>query len=221
LGEYSDKGISGQYLRPNIHPIYQLARLIAFSDNIFAFALTLLILIFPFQALPRGPFFTQLLTLKDSFLAYFVSFYTVGLFWLAHHRYFRYILKFDTGLFLINLVLLLFIAILPFPTYLLGADGFSSIAAAFYAGMLSLMNVLYLLLWWYASSRHRLISPTLEQDVITDERLRRLLPLSMFVISIGLALINSFLAMAVWIAAGLLTHFVPLGRRKSSRKGDE
>jgi uncharacterized membrane protein len=198
-----------------------LSRLIAFSDNIFAFAITLLILIFPFQALPRGPFFTQLLTLKDSFLAYFVSFYTVGLFWLAHHRYFRYIIKSDTGLFLINLVLLLFIAILPFPTYLLGADGFSSIVAAFYAGMLALMNVLYLLLWWYASSRHRLISPTFEQDVITSERLRRLLQLSMFIISIGLALINSFLAMAVWIAVGLPAHFVPMGRRKSSRKGDQ
>jgi hypothetical protein len=86
--------------------------------------------------------------------------------------------------------------------------------------VLSLLNVLYLLLWWYASSRHRLIAPTLEQDVITEERLRRLLQLSLFVISIGLALLNSFLAMAVWIAAGLPTHFVPLGR-KSIRKVDE
>ncbi len=197
-----------------------LARLIAFSDNVFAFAITLLIIIFPFQALPRGPFVTQLLTLKGTFLAYLVSFYIIGLFWLAHHRLFRYIIKFDTGLFLLNLVLLLFIAILPFPTYLLGADGFSSTAAVFYAGMLSLLNVLYLLLWWYASSRHRLISPTLEQDVITSERLRRLLVLSIIVISIGVALINTFLAMAVWIVAGLLTHFVPMGRRKSSRKGD-
>jgi hypothetical protein len=57
--------------------------------------------------------------------------------------------------------------------------------------------------------------------VITSERVRRLLQLSIFVISIGLALINTFLAMAVWIVAGLLAHFVPIGRRKSIRKGDE
>jgi hypothetical protein len=95
-----------------------------------------------------------------------------------------------------------------------------SIVAAFYAGMLSLINVLYLLLWWYASSRHRLISPTLEQDVITNERLRRLVQLSILVISIGLAFITPFLAMAAWIAAGT-PHFVQLGRRKSIRKGDE
>jgi uncharacterized membrane protein len=69
--------------------------------------------------LPRGPLFSQLLTLKGTFLAYLVSFYIIGLFWLAHHRYFRSILKFDTGLFLLNLVLLLLMAILPFPTYLI------------------------------------------------------------------------------------------------------
>lgn len=50
-----------------------LARLIAFSDSVFAFAITLLILIFPFQALPPGPIFTQLLALKGTFLAYLVS----------------------------------------------------------------------------------------------------------------------------------------------------
>ncbi len=197
-----------------------LGRIIAFSDNVFAFAITLLIIIFPFQTLPPGPLFTQLLALKGTFLAYFVSFYTVGMFWLAHHRYFRYIIKFDTGLFLMNLVLLLFIAVLPFPTYLLGADGFSSLVAAFYAGVLSLMQLLYLLLWWYDSARHRLISPSLEQSVITSERLRRFLQLSMFVISIGLALITPFLAMAVWLVGWLPTRFVPMGRT-SRRKGDE
>jgi hypothetical protein len=81
-------------------------------------------------------------------------------------------------------------------------------------------NFLYLLLWWYASSRHRLIPPTLEKGFITYERLRRLLQLSIFVISIGLALINPFLAMAAWIAATLTPFFVPVVIRKSIRKGD-
>ena len=203
------------------HPPSQLSRVINFSDSVFAFAITLMVIIFPFQSFPPGHFFQHLYDLRGTFLAYLVSFYSVGLFWFAHHRYFRYILKFDTGLFMINLVLLMCIAILPFPTYLLEADAYSSVAATFYAGLLSLINGLYLLLWWYASSRHRLISPTLEQDVITRERLRRLLYLSVFVFSIGLALLNPYVALVVWVVGWVPADFVPLRRSKSSSKGDE
>jgi uncharacterized membrane protein len=199
----------------------QLSRVINFSDSVFAFAITLMVIIFPFQNLPPGGFFQQLYSLRGTFLAYLVSFYAVGLFWFAHHRYFRYILKVDYGLFVINLVLLMFIAILPFPTRLLEADAYSSGAAAFYAGLLSLVNALYLLLWWYASSRHRLISPTLEQDVITRELVRRLLHLSVFLISIGLALLNPYVALVVWVVGWIPANFVPLHRKKSSSKGDK
>jgi uncharacterized membrane protein len=203
---------------------YGLSRLISFSDDVFAFAITLLVIAFAYPALPSslsaGQFFAQLFTLKDSFISFLVSFYIVGFFWLSHHQYFRYISKFDTGLFLINLTLLLCIAFLPFPTYLVGHYGDRSIVAAFYAAMLTLMSVLYLLLWWNASSRHRLIPPTVEQNVITYECVKRLVQISIFVISIGLALITLYLAIPAWIAAGLIYHFVPMGRRTSIRKGD-
>jgi TMEM175 potassium channel family protein len=150
-----------------------------------------------------------------------LSFYIIGLFWNIHHHYFRYILKFDPGLFLLNLTLLLLIAFLPFPTYLLGHYGDQSIVAAFYAATLSLLQVLYLLLWWYATSRHRLISPTLEQGLITFERWRRLLQLSIFVISIGLAFIHLYLAILAWIAVTLISFIVPMERGRSIRHGDE
>lgn len=61
----------------------------------------------------------------------------------------------------------------------------------------------------------------LEQDVITRERVRRLLYLSVFVISIGLALLNPFVALAVWIVGWIPANFVPVSRRKSSSKGGE
>ncbi len=204
---------------------YEVSRLIGFSDGVFAFAITLLVLTLPYPTLPASlsarQFFAQLLTLKDSFISYLVSFYIIGLFWLLHHLYFRYILKFDTGLFLMNLTVLLLIAFLPFPTYLLGHYGDRSIVAAFYAATLSLVQLLYLLLWWYATSRRRLISPTLEQGLITFERWRRLLLLGMFVISIGLAFINLNLAILAWIAVTLISFFVPMERGKSIRQGDE
>jgi len=204
---------------------YGVARVIGFSDGVFAFAITLLVITLPYPSLPPsltvGQFFAQLLSLKDSFISYLVSFYIIGLFWLLHHQYFRYIIKFDTRLFLLNLTLLLLIAFLPFPTYLLGHYGDRSVVAAFYAAILSLLQLLYLLLWWYATSRHRLIAPTLEHGLVTFERWRRLLQLSVFVISIGLAFINLYLAVLAWIAATLISFFVPMERGKSIRQGDE
>jgi uncharacterized membrane protein len=203
------------------HQPSQLSRVISFSDSVFAFAITLMVIIFPFQNVPHGLYFQQLYTLRGAFLAYLVSFYAIGLFWLSHQRYFRYLRTCDIGLFVINLVLLMCIAILPFPTYLLEADAFSSEAAAMYAGVLSLINALYLLLWCYASSRHRLIAPTLEKDVISSESVRRLLQLGVFVISIGVALLNPFVALAVWFVGWVPTYFVRVRGSKSSSIGDE
>jgi uncharacterized membrane protein len=101
---------------------YEVSRLLGFSDGVFAFAITLLVLTIPYPTLPAslgaGQFFTQLLLLKDSFISYLLSFFIIGLFWSIHHHYFRFIVKFDPGLFLLNLTLLLVIAFLPFPTYL-------------------------------------------------------------------------------------------------------
>jgi uncharacterized membrane protein len=211
----------GQHMQEADHQPSQLSRVISFSDSVFAFAITLMVIIFPFQNVPHGLYFQQLYNLRGTFLAYLVSFYAIGLFWLSHQRYFRYFLKTDTVLFVMNLVLLMCIAILPFPTYLLEADSFSSQAAAIYAGVLSLINLLYLLLWLYASSRHRLIAPTLQQEVITTESVRRLLQLGVFVISIGVALLIPYLALAVWMVGWLPAYFVGMPSRKLSSTGAE
>jgi uncharacterized membrane protein len=194
-----------------------LVRLIAFSDGVFAFAITLLIITIPYPnslpaSLSAGQFFGQLYALKSYFISYLFSFYIIGMYWLAHHLYFRYIIKFDEDLFLINLTLLLFIAFLPFPTYLLGHYGDRPIVVAFYGGMLSLISLLFLLLWWYATTQHRLISSTLDQNVIRYVQVRRLAQSSMFIISIGLALIAPFLAEAAWtgsLIVLMLTSKVP------------
>ena len=210
----------GQHMQEADHQPSQLSRIINFSDSVFAFAITLMVIIFPFQNVPHGLYVQQLYNLRGTFLVYLVSFFAIGLFWLSHQRYFRYMLRSDTVLFALNLVLLMCIAILPFPTYLLQADAFSSEAAALYAGVLSLINLLYLLIWWYASSRHRLIAPTLGQDVIATERIRRLLQLGVFVISIGVALLNPYVTLVVWMVGWVPAYFVRVPTSKSSGKGN-
>lgn len=183
---------------------YGVSRLVAFSDGVFGFAITLLITSIPVPELPRSAsadqIVQQLLGLLPNFYSYVFSFYMVGIYWMAHHRTFRYIIKFDTRLLWMNLTLLLLIAFLPFPTSLLGRYGDTSIITAFYAATLSVVSLIYLLLWWYASSHHRLISPDLDQKKITQLRVRGLITLTIFIISIGLSFISPSLAKAAWIA---------------------
>jgi uncharacterized membrane protein len=183
---------------------YGVSRLVAFSDGVFGFAITLLITSIPVPELPRSAsadqIVQQLLGLLPNFYSYVFSFYMVGIYWMAHHRTFRYIIKFDTRLLWMNLTLLLLIAFLPFPTSLLGRYGDTSIITAFYAATLSTVSLIYILLWWYASSHHRLISPDLDQKKITQLRVRGLITLTIFIISIGLSFISPSLAKAAWIA---------------------
>src|SRR5205814_6853937 len=92
----------------------------AFSDGVFAIAITLLILEIrvPPVGTPGG-LRVALPHLWPSFLAFLASFLTIGVMWLNHHRLFTLIRKSDDGLIAFNLLLLLGITWIPFPTALL------------------------------------------------------------------------------------------------------
>jgi uncharacterized membrane protein len=98
-------------------------RIAAFSDAVFAFAMTLLAIgiIVPDVSGPmtENELLGILVGLIPNILGYFVCFLSVGLFWVGHHRMFRYIKRADSGLIWINLALMLFIAITPFSSSVL------------------------------------------------------------------------------------------------------
>jgi uncharacterized membrane protein len=113
-------------------------RLEAFSDGVFAIAITLLVLEIkvppPDMTLEAG-----LLRLWPSYLAYTVSFLVIGAIWINHHAMFRHIVRVDETLLLLNVLHLMLIAFLPFPTAVL-AEAFhrkagEPIATAFYGGL--------------------------------------------------------------------------------------
>ena len=157
---------------------YEMSRFIGLSDDVFAFAMTLLVVnLLPYADFGAAPspaqFFQHLISpaFLDHLLSFVLSLFIIGHVWYTHHVLFRYIIKCDLRLFRLNLTLLLCVAFMPFPTDLLSRYG-DAIIAAFYAGILALLNVLMQLLWWYASAHHRLLRPTLEQNVITSIHVR-------------------------------------------------
>jgi uncharacterized membrane protein len=141
-------------------------RLEAFSDGVFAIAATLLVLEIDVNT-TNGAQLTHALTeIWPSYLAYVTSFITIGIIWINHHHNMRAIERPDRTFMFINLLLLLDVAFIPFPTKLVAEylrhDGEGPAVIA-YAGTLLLMAVLYTSWWRYARNGRRLIAPTVSE----------------------------------------------------------
>jgi uncharacterized membrane protein len=137
----------------------ETGRVEAFSDGVFAIAITLLVLELK---IPRGLSSAGLaVALREewpSYAAFLCSFGTIGIMWLNHHRLFMLIRRVDRVLLVLNGLLLLGVSVVPFPTALLadylGHDG-DRLAAAVYGGLFVFIALGFNVLWRYAASGAR------------------------------------------------------------------
>jgi uncharacterized membrane protein len=149
-----------------------LERLVFFSDAVFAIAITILVLDI---RLPAGAdsassreLFLSLAGLWHEYLAFFISFWLIGLCWISHHRKFLYIRRVDNQLLILNLLMLMMIAFIPFPTAVM-SENVSFTATGFYALTMILACLSGLILWWHAARDHRLVDPNLDRRQIWRE----------------------------------------------------
>src|SRR5262245_52282205 len=145
------------------------ARLEAFSDGVFAIAITLLVLEISVPVGSEEDLLRAVLDQWPSYLAYFVSFASVGAIWLAHTAVTEYLDHADRWLMRLNLLLLLFVSFLPFPTKLLAQsvneEDAGRVATTIYGLTLLITAVVLSALWRYAVSE-RLVRPdTTDADV--------------------------------------------------------
>jgi len=128
-------------------------RLEAFSDGVFAIAITLLVLdIHVPDPSTTADLAQQLGSQWPSYVAYGVSFLTIGIIWINHHAMLRRIRAIDHEILILNLLLLLCVGLLPFTTALMAAylkesEG-ETLAAAIYAGSFLLMSVVFAAMNW-------------------------------------------------------------------------
>ena len=136
-------------------------RLEAFSDAVFAIAITLLALTLQVPVLnPVTPeaLAEDLAAKWPTYLSFLLSFVTLLIAWVYHHRLLEAAKHAGTGLFYTNGILLLVVATVPFPTALLGAyltTPAASVVAAIYAGYIGVLNFTYNLLWWVVVRQQR------------------------------------------------------------------
>ena len=148
--------------------IKETGRLEAFSDGVIAVAITLLALEIKVPPIDEGGMLLQRLVEQwPIYVAFLLSFATIGIMWINHHRLFTVIRRVDHNFLILNVLLLMGITLVPFTSALVGEyighDG-EEIAAMIYSGMFVLIAVFFNLMWWYAA-RH-------EWVVLEGENLR-------------------------------------------------
>jgi len=111
----------------------EFARIVAFSDGVFAIAITLLVLSLNVDDLNRDDLWRGIWDLRENFLAYGISFAVIGRFWLVHHRFFGEVTAFDGRLLALNMLYLAFIVLIPFSSQLLGDFGGETPSVVVYA----------------------------------------------------------------------------------------
>lgn len=141
-------------------------RLEAFSDGVFAVAITLLVVNLAVPVPDHGLLGRQLVTHWPSFAAYGISFLTIGIIWVNHHGLFRNFADVDRTMLFLNLLMLFFVVTIPFATatmatYLRSRGTDASLAAAIYQGVFLCMSLAFGgLSWWSIRHRHLVVPLT-------------------------------------------------------------
>ena len=125
----------------------------AFSDGVFAIAITLLVLeLRPPDGVPNGSsLLRELVALWPEYLVYFASFATIGIMWFNHYALFHSVRSVSYTALIANLALLLLVCFIPFTTLLLARVGLIPEAAAFYGLILFALSLCFNVLWYAAS----------------------------------------------------------------------
>jgi uncharacterized membrane protein len=201
-----------------------LSRIETFADSVIAIAITLLVLTLADPPPDTGQtrLAREVLDQWPHFLAYGLSFAVIGRFWVVHHHLFRYVQRYDSGFLALNLVFLLTVAFLPYPTDLLGEHGDDPFAVIVYAASVAVASLASNLLWVYATRGRRLVDPKLPEYEIRHVRQRSQLNAAVFLISIPLALITPVLAYAAWLSVFPLRMLLrTIHRRELARQARE
>lgn len=177
-------------------------RVEAFSDGVFAIAITLLVLNIRIpEAHDAAELWHALGAQWPFYFAYVVSFLVIGVMWLNHHTAFSYIARVDRALISLNLLLLMMVAALPFPTALvaqnLGHGSAANVAAAVYGALMVGHALTFTLFWNYATRTGHCFDERVDVAAARATRGRFALGLVVYPLTVALAFASAPAALAV------------------------
>lgn len=198
---------------------YEVGRLLALSDGVFAIAMTLLVLDIPVPQLEHASDTSlqhALGALRPNVASFALSFLLVGMYWIGHRRLLRGLVRIDSWLVWLNLITLMLVCAVPFSSGLLSRYGNLATAVVLYAVNLSLLGLLVFGLR-VQSWRGGLVAvvPSREQRRLL--MLSSLLGIAVFTASIPIALYNPAAGEYTWLALPIASWALGLRRRSLDR----
>jgi len=192
------------------------SRVEAFSDGVFAIAITLLVLTIAEPASYRD-LGAQLWDRWPSLAAYVVSFAIIGIMWLNHHSVFSNFERIDRPLVYLNQALLLTVVFLPYPTGVLGealrrGEG-TKVAAVVFAVTMAVNAYFWTALWLYASSGRRLLDHTFPEEQRRAATMAFTFGSAVYTFAILIAVINAYAVLAFHALVAVYYAVDPLSRR--------
>ena len=187
-------------------------RIVGFSDALFAIVITLLVLELKIPEIPESLAAEELphalAELWPNVISHIISFTLLGIYWVGHHALFTFIKRYDRNLLWLNILFLLFMASMPFPTGLLIRYNNQQISMVIYCILLILTGVSAIVMWWYASKNYRLIDENIQPEVIAlTYRRMAIAPIIYFI-----ALIVSFFSLTIaqlLLVVAIIVYIIP------------
>jgi uncharacterized membrane protein len=195
----AEPAVSGLYERGSD----EFSRVLAFSDGLFAIAMTLLVVgiaVPTLHGVPKDSVHELAKALNDrapDVTSFFISFAVIGRYWAAHHEFIGLLARIDTRFIATNLLYLAFIAFLPFPTALLGTLFENPLSVAFYAVVVALVSGMEVVMFRQAQRRD-LLRRRVPDAVYRWGVSQSLSPVAFFVLSVPVAFLNTTLAVMTW-----------------------
>jgi uncharacterized membrane protein len=189
-----------------------MERINGFSDGVFAIVITLLVLEIKVPEIHKDLVSEELIPalkeLAPNIVSHAISFALLGIYWVGHHTVFRLIKRYDRTLLWLNLLYLLFVASMPFPTGLVIRYGDQQISLVIYCGVLILAGLSAVAMWWHASRDHRLIDENISQETIAITYRRILTAPALYLVAILVSFISVAITQVILVLV-IVIYLVP------------
>lgn len=175
-------------------------RILALSDGVFAIVITLLVLEIKVPEVAAGELTHALYEAVPKILSHIVSFVVLGIYWVGHHNVFQHIKRHDRALLWLNILFLLSVASMAYPTGLIVQYPDQRSAIILYAATLIVGGLTLDLIWRHATKDHRLVSETMQPDFISAVNRRILVAPLLYLLAIVLSFVSVLLSYLIIVA---------------------
>ena len=141
-------------------------------------------------------------------LIYMLSFLVLGSLWVHHHVTFHYIVRSDGKLAWMNIIILMFVALVPFSTSLLGEYSNSQVAVAVFGINILLIMTTAMLMWLYITGKNTLVDRTIDTEVALQRKIMTLVACSFYILGIGISFISPIASLSIYGLGALLSIII-------------